>query len=129
VPVVVGRSAESAKVELESVPLTPDLVYVPAKPRSRPGQVVKQDPRGGYLSANGRVRLFVSLAQDGLVPNLVGSSLPDARRRTKKLRLAVRVRYTAGSPSGTVLRQSLEPGIAVRPGLPITLLVGDGSTS
>ena len=129
VPVVVGRSAESAKVELESVPLTPDLVYVPAKPRSRPGQVVKQDPRGGYLSANGRVRLFVSLAQDGLVPNLVGSSLPDARQRTKKLRLAVRVRYTAGSPSGTVLRQSLEPGIAVRPGLPITLLVGDGSTS
>ena len=64
-----------------------------------------------------------------LVPNLVGSSLPDARQRTKKLRLAVRVRYTAGSPSSTVLRQSLEPGIAVRPGLPITLLVGDGSTS
>jgi len=41
----------------------------------------------------------------------------------------VRVRYTAGRPSGTVLRQSLEPGIAVRPGLPITLLVGDGSAS
>jgi beta-lactam-binding protein with PASTA domain len=39
------------------------------------------------------------------------------------------VRYTQGRPSGTVLRQSLEPGIAVRPGLPITLLVGDGSTS
>jgi hypothetical protein len=129
VPVVVGRSVGSAKVALQSVPLTPDLVYVPAKPRSRPGQVVKQEPRGGYLSANGRVRLFVSLAQDGLVPNLVGSSLPDARERTKKLRLAVRVRYTAGGPPGTVLRQSLEPGIAVRPGMPITLLVGDGSTS
>jgi membrane peptidoglycan carboxypeptidase len=129
VPVVVGRSAESAKVALQSVPLTPDLVYVPAKPRSRPGQVVKQEPRGGYLSANGRVRLFVSLAQNGLVPNLVGSSLPDARQLTKKLRLAVHVRYTQGGPSGTVLRQSLEPGIAVRPGLPITLLVGDGSTS
>jgi penicillin-binding protein 1A len=129
VPVVVGQSAESAKVALRSVPLQPDFVYVPAKPRSRPGQVVKQDPRGGYLSANGTVRLFVTLAQDGLVPNLVGSSLPDARRLTKKLRLAVRVRYTAGRPSGTVLRQSLEPGLAVRPGLPITLLVGDGSTS
>ena len=129
VPVVVGQSAESAKVALESVPLTPDFVYVPAKPRSRPGHVVKQDPRGGYLSANGTVRLFVTLARDGLVPNLVGSSLPDARQLTKKLRLAVRVRYTGGGPSGTVLRQSLEPGVAVRPGLPITLLVGDGSTS
>jgi len=47
----------------------------------------------------------------------------------KKLGLAGRVRYTAGRPSGTVLKQSLEPGIAVRPGLPITLLVADGSTS
>jgi membrane peptidoglycan carboxypeptidase len=129
VPLVVGHSAESARVTLQSVPLTPDLVYVPAKPRSRPGQVVKQEPRGGYLSANGTVRLFVSLAQNGLVPNLVGSSLPDAQQRTRKLKLAVRVRYTPGGPSGTVLRQSLEPGIAVRPGLPITLLVGDGSAN
>ena len=129
VPLVVGQSAESAKVALQSVPLTPDFVYVPAKPRSRPGQVVKQDPRGGYLSANGTVRLFVTLAQDGLVPNLVGSSLPDARQLTKKLRLAVRVRYSAGGPSGTVLKQSLEPGVAVHPGLPITLLVADGSAN
>ena len=106
---VVGQSAESAKVALRSVPLNPDFVYVPAKPRSRPGQVVKQDPRGGYLSANGTVRLFVTLAQDGLVPNLVGSSLPDARQLTKKLRLAVRVRYPPGGPSGTVLKQSLSP--------------------
>ncbi len=129
VPLVVGQSAESAKVALQSVPLTPDFVYVPAKPRSRPGQVVKQDPRGGYLSANGTVRLFVTLAQDGLVPNLVGSSLPDARQLTKKLRLAVRVLYSAGGPSGTVLKQSLEPGVAVHPGLPITLLVADGSAN
>jgi penicillin-binding protein 1A len=127
VPVVVGHSLDSAKATLESVPLTPDLVYVPAKPRSRPGHVVKQVPRGGYLSAHGKVRLFVTLAQDGLVPNLVGSSLPAARTLSKKLQLAVHVRYTPGGPSGTVLRQSLEPGIAVRPGLPITLLVGDGS--
>jgi beta-lactam-binding protein with PASTA domain len=125
----VGRSADSAKVTLESVPLTPDLVYVPAKPRSRPGQVVKQEPRGGHLSANDEVRLFVSLAADGLVPNLVGSSLPAARERTRKLRLAVRIRFTSDGPSGTVVRQSLEPGVAARPGLPITLLVGDGSTS
>ena len=41
---------------------------------------------GGFLSANGSVRLWVSAAQNGLVPNLVGSSLPDARERTRKLR-------------------------------------------
>jgi beta-lactam-binding protein with PASTA domain len=74
------------------------------------------------------VRLWVSTAQDGLVPNLVGSSLPDALERSKKLKLALRVRYADGA-AGTVLEQSVEPGVAIRPGLPITLLVGRGSTS
>jgi len=128
VPVVVGRSVESARVALDSVPLAADVIYVPAKVRTRPGQVVKQLPRGGFLSANGSVRLWVSTAQDGLVPNLVGSSLPDAKERSRKLKLALRLRYGDG-PAGTVLEQSLEPGIAIRPGLPITLLVGRGSTN
>ena len=61
-------------------PLGADVVYVPAKPRTRPGEVVQQTPRGGFLSANGTVRLWVSAAQDGLVPNLVGSSLPGGAR-------------------------------------------------
>jgi penicillin-binding protein 1A len=129
VPAVVGRSVESARIALESVPLTADVVYVPAKPRSRPGQVVRQLPGGGgYLSANGSVRLWVSAAQDGLVPNLVGSSLPDARQRSSKLGLRLRVRYDDG-PSGTVLEQSLEPGLAARRGQAITLVVGRDSTS
>ena len=126
VPVVVGRSVDSARVALESVPLTPDVVYVPAKPRTRPGEVVNQTPRGGFLSANGFVRLWVSAAQNGLVPNLVGSSLPAARERSRKLKLRLRVLYGEG-PEGTVLKQSLEAGVAVRPGLPLTLLVGRGS--
>ena len=129
VPTLVGRSIESARSALASVPLTPDVVYVPAEPKTRPGEVVRQLPRGGgFLSANGNVRIFVTAAPDGLVPNLVGSSLPAARERSRKLRLKLRVRYGEG-PSGTVLQQSVEAGIAVRPGLPITLLVGRGSTS
>jgi hypothetical protein len=126
VPVLVGRSLESARVALESVPLTPDVVYVPAKVRTRPGEVVKQTPRGGHLPANGTVRLWVSAARDGLVPNLVGSSLPAARERSRKLKLRLKVQYGDGPP-GTVLKQSLEAGVAARPGLPLTLLVGRGS--
>ena len=57
VPVVVGKSVDSARVALQSVPLQPDVVYVPAKPRTRPGEVVEQTPRKGFLSANGTVRL------------------------------------------------------------------------
>ena len=128
VPVLVGRSLDAARVALESVPLTPDVVYVPAKPRTRPGEVVKQTPRGGFLSANGRVRLWVSAAQDGLVPNLVGSSLPAARELSRKLRLRLKSQYGEG-PEGTVVPQSLEAGIASRPGLPLTLLVGRGGST
>jgi len=126
VPVVVGSSVDSARVALASVPLTPDVVYVPAKPRTRPGAVVKQTPRGGVLPANGRVRLWVSAAQDGLVPNLVGSSLPAARELSRKLKLRLEVQYGDG-PAGTVVKQSLEAGIASKPGLRLTLLVGRGS--
>jgi penicillin-binding protein 1A len=128
VPVLVGRSLESARVALESVPLSPDVIYVPAKPRTRPGEVVKQTPRGGFLSANGRVRLWVSAAQNGLVPNLIGSSLSAAREQTRKLKLQLKIQYGDG-PEGTVLKQSLDAGIAARPGLPLTLLVGRDSTS
>jgi penicillin-binding protein 1A len=128
VPVLVGRSVDSARVALQSVPLTPDVVYVPAKARTRPGEVVKQTPRGGFLSANGTVRLWVSAAQDGLVPNLVGSSLPAARELTHKLRLKLTIQYGEG-PEGTVVKQSLEAGIASKPGLPLTLLVGRGGST
>jgi penicillin-binding protein 1A len=128
VPVVIGRSVESARVALQSVPLNADVVYVPAKPRTRPGQVVRQQRRGGFLSANGSVRLWVSAAKDGLVPNLVGSSLTDARQRSRKLKLQLEIRYDDG-PTGTVIEQSLEPGIAARPGLALTLVVGRDPTS
>ena len=49
VPTLVGRSVESARVALESVPLTPDVIYVPAKPRTRPGR--------GHPAAAARRRL------------------------------------------------------------------------
>ena len=62
------------------------------------------------------------------MPNLIGSSLPDARERSRKLKLELKVRYGDG-PAGTVVKQSLEAGVAVKPGLPLTLLVGRGSTS
>jgi len=128
VPVVVGKSVDSARVALQSVPLQADVVYVPAKPRTRPGEVVEQTPRKGFLSANGTVRLWVSAAKDGLVPNLVGSSLPAARERSRKLKLRLKIQYGDG-PEGTVVKQSLEAGIAAQPGLPLTLLVGRGGST
>jgi beta-lactam-binding protein with PASTA domain len=72
------------------------------------------------------VRLSVTKARYGLVPNFVGSSLEAASVEVKRLKLEVRVRSAPG-PMGEVVRQSLEPGVTTAPGLVIRLVVGDGS--
>jgi penicillin-binding protein 1A len=128
VPRVVGMSEDVARARLAEQPLDAESVYVPAKPGRPPGIVVSQDPRGGGLSAGDTVRLSVTKAQHGLVPNFVGSSLEAASAEAKRLKLQVRVTRSRG-PTGMVLEQSLEPGVATAPRLRIRLVVGDGSRS
>ncbi len=126
VPRVVGMSEHVAEATLAAQPLEAESVYVPAKAGKHPGIVIAQSPRGGGLSAGDTVRLSVTKAQHGLVPNFVGSSLQAASSEVKRLNLRVRVVRSRG-PMGMVLRQSLEPGVAAGPGLRIRLVVGDGS--
>jgi penicillin-binding protein 1A len=127
VPRVTGVSPAAARAALSRVPLATDIVYIPARVRKRPGVVVNQEPHpGGYLSAGDTVRLFVTKAQHGLVPNLVGSSLADARERLATLKLAADVRYVAGK-SAMVVRQQPEAGVAAAPGLKVHVVVARGS--
>jgi penicillin-binding protein 1A len=128
VPIVIGHSADEARSRLEEVPLTGEVVLIPAKAGKRPGIVVNQEPRGGYLAAHDPVKLYVSHARDGLIPNLVGSSEKEARAQLRKLRLRAAVTEDDG-PAGVVLRQSLPPGVASRPGLRIKVVVGRGSAN
>jgi penicillin-binding protein 1A len=125
VPLVIGRTLDSARRELASVPLLGESVLVPARAGSRPGLVVNQEPRGGFLNAGGAVRLFVSHPRHGLIPNLVGSSVQEARPLLRRLRLRSRIVLGDG-PAGVIVRQSLPPGVASKPGLRIRLVVGDG---
>ena len=126
VPLVVGMTAERAIDRLAAQPLEAKLVYKPAKPGRLPGIVVDQDPRAGGLSAHDTVTVVVSKARYGLLPNFVGSSLEDVNRELQRLELRAKV-VPAPGITGTVLRQSLKPGVAVAPGLTIRLVVGDGS--
>ena len=70
VPFVVGKSVASANAALAEKPLGSELIGVPAKPGTRPGFVLKQEPRTGFLSAKDTVRLYVSRPDPryGLVP-------------------------------------------------------------
>ena len=128
VPLVVGMAESAAVARLKAQPLDATFVYVPGKAGRRPGVVVDQDPRAGGLSAGDSVRLSVTVARHGLVPNFVGSSLATASGEIRRLRLEPRV-VAAPGPMGVILRQSLDAGVAAAPRLKIRLVVGDGSQS
>ena len=125
VPFVVGKSVSAANAVLADKPLGSDLIGVPAKPGTRPGFVLKQEPRTGFLSARDAVRLYVSRPDPryGLLPNLVGSSATAARARLKTLRAKTKIRYAKGA-AGTVLDQKPQPGVAAGRNLKVTLIVG-----
>ena len=123
VPRVVGQNLDAARASLEAAPLAVELVFTPAAPSSRPGLVVAQVPRaGGFLSAYDTVRLTVTKARHGLVPNLVGSSVAEARAQLRRRRLRVKISYGVGPP-GTVVSQTPQAGVAADPALAISLVV------
>jgi penicillin-binding protein 1A len=130
VPLVVGRTADTANELLAQQPLGSELIGVPTKAGKHPGYVVKQEPRNGYLSANDSVRLYVTRPDPryGLLPNLVGSSVTAARSRLKTLEARTKVTYEKG-PTGSVLEQTPEPGVAAGKGLKVRLVVGRATAS
>jgi penicillin-binding protein 1A len=125
VPIVVGRTVDTANELLAQQPLGSELIGVPTKAGKHPGYVIKQEPRSGFLSANSTVRLYVTRPDPryGLVPNLVGSSLRAARERLTAMQAKTKITYAKGTP-GSVLEQKPEPGVAAGRGLKVALVVG-----
>ncbi len=115
VPDVRRMDLDEALVRVESQPLTPDVVYKPAEPLQKPGVVVDQDPRRGYRSSYDRLILIVSKATQGVIPNLVGRDIADARLRLRRLKLEPRITWVAGG-SGKVVEQKTRAGLAAAPG-------------
>jgi penicillin-binding protein 1A len=126
VPLVVGMTAEGAKERLAQQPLAANVVYAPAKPGHLPGIVLSQEPRSGGLSANKDVTIWVSKARYGALPNFVGSSVRDVEHEAARLHVRLQAK-TAPGRTGTIVRQSPAPGVAIAPGLRVRLVVGDGS--
>jgi penicillin-binding protein 1A len=122
IPLVVGSSVEAAREQLAVKPLAASLIFAPAPAKVRPGVVIRQFPgAGAFLSAGDTVRLVIATAPHGLVPNLVGSSVAEARAQLRKLKLKAAISWADG-PSGTVLRQRPRAGVAVVPGRTIQLV-------
>jgi penicillin-binding protein 1A len=120
IPDVVGYRIADARARLDGQPLTPTLIYRPARPGERLGIVVKQFPRRGTASAFDKITLVLPKSLHGAIPKVVGLQLALARAKLARLRLDVKV---DGPSAGKVVRQSLRPGTAAGPGLRLTLSV------
>jgi penicillin-binding protein 1A len=123
VPDEVGVSLPTAKQHVEDQPLTPAVVYKPAKTGDRVGYVVGQIPRRGTASAYDTLTLIVAKSLHGVVPNVKGLGLAKAQAKLAKLHMEVSVR---GGDTGTVIKQSVAPHTASAPGEKIVLTVRSG---
>jgi penicillin-binding protein 1A len=120
IPEVVGQRLPVARARLEGQPLTPMLVYKPAKTGERVDVVVNQFPRRGTASAHDKITLVLRKSLHGAVPNVVGMSLARARSKLERLKLDV---HTTGDSRGKVVAQSVRAHTAAEPGERIVLTV------
>jgi penicillin-binding protein 1A len=120
IPDVVGQSLAAAKKRLDGQPLTPSVVYKPAKTGDRVGYVVGQFPRKGTASAYDKITLILTKSRHGVIPRVVGLPLARAQARLAHLHLKVHV---DGGTRGKVVAQSLTAHTASAPGVSLTLTV------
>ena len=126
VPDVVGQRIDIAQARLAAQPLEWTIAYQPAKPLQRVDRVVAQVPERGRLSSYDNVTLILPKAQHGIVPKLIGLTLRDARTKLRRVDLLPDVAgFTDGRP-GRVVAQSPSAGLAARPGMAVSVVVGRG---
>jgi membrane peptidoglycan carboxypeptidase len=124
VPPVVGAKLEDAKIRLQSMPLTVEVIRRPAKGGERLNRVVAQYPAKGTLSSFDTVRIVVPVPQNGRIPDIVGLPLAQARKRLARHHLAGLVQSYAEGKTGRVLQQFPNAGLASVPNMTIKLVVG-----
>jgi hypothetical protein len=127
VPDVRKLMLAEAQARVEAQPLTAELVYKPAAPLQQPGVVVDQRPKRGYRSSYDRIILVVSKATEGVIPNLVGRDVADARKRLRRLKLEPAITWLEGGTgvgfsTAKVVEQKTLAGLAAAPGVKVKLV-------
>jgi membrane peptidoglycan carboxypeptidase len=124
VPPVVGARVEDARARLLSMPLTPEIVTRPAKPGERLGRVVAQFPGSGTLSSWSTVRIVVPKTTNGRIPDVVGLSLTQARKKLASHNIAGLIEAFADGKAGVVLAQYPHAGLAAVRNMTVRLIIG-----
>jgi hypothetical protein len=126
VPNLVGSGLSEAESRLAAQPLTARLIYKPAAARQPIDVVLAQFPKRGRLSSYDEVTLVLAKPLNGIVPNVEGATLRLARQRLRKVRLRAEIAAFTDGPSGRVIGQLPESGVAAAPGMVVKLVVGRG---
>ena len=126
VPRVVGQRVDLARIRLGAQPLESVIAYQPAKPLQRVERVVAQVPARGRLSSYDTVTLIVPRPLHGVIPKLTGLTLREARAKLRKLELKADVAGFTDGKAGRIVAQSPAAGLAARPGLVVSIVIGRG---
>src|SRR5947199_3787730 len=126
IPRVIGMTLARARLRLAGQPLTPNVVYKPAQPKQRLDLVLDQFPRRGRASSWDTVTLVLPKPLHGVVPNVIGLSLRQARARLLGRGLVTGIARFADGRAGRVLAQMPIAGVAAAPRLTVKLVVGHG---
>jgi penicillin-binding protein 1A len=126
IPRVVGMTLTRAKLRLGAQPLTANIVYKPARAKQRVDIVLDQFPRRGRLSSWDKVTLVLAKPLHGVVPRVVGLSLPEARRKLRAKGLVPTIDRFADGRSSRVVAQMPVAGVAASPRMQIRLVIGRG---
>jgi hypothetical protein len=106
IPRVVGMTLARAKLRLARQPLTPNIVYKPARRSSASISSLDQFPRTGRASSWDTVTLVLAKPLHGVVPQVSGSRC----RRRARLRARGLVPGIAASPTARRTRARADAG-------------------
>ncbi len=123
VPDLVGQSIKAARARLAGQPLTPSIVYKPAKAGQRLDLVLNQIPKRGRLSAYDKVVLVLPRPTHGMVPKIIGLAVSVAERKLERRGLRLEVDKAASGKPGRVVFQLPRAGVAAEPGMVVKIAV------
>ena len=131
VPGVVGLSVEEAQAKLEAEDLTVRIAKGEYDEQAPVDQVLSQLPRpGAEIREGSQVVLVPSLGPPPVkVPDLVGMTVPDARRALEQVGLELAEpteRYDTKSPAGWIIDQSVPPKERIPQGSAVQVVVSKG---
>ncbi len=128
VPLVVGKTEEEARAELTKLRLVPSIQRVETS-SVEAGVVFKQTPRSGTVDPGTEIQLQVAATPTtAAVPDVVGAPQASAEQaiRDRGFNPVVSSEANASVPSGSVIRQSPDPGTQLKLGESVRIVVSTG---